>query len=160
MASKASNSKSTATKRSTSSAKTSRRRTTRKTSARSKAPKVSAGLAAKVAEKKPLSSVESKLIPVTSGVALRKKELIEAVITSTGMKRGDVKKIVEAALVEMGRALQDSRDLNLQPFGNVKINRERKLDEGRVLATRIRQARDVTDDKVENVEQITPKAAE
>ncbi|MEO0745268.1 MAG: HU family DNA-binding protein [Pseudomonadota bacterium] len=85
----------------------------------------------------------TKLEPVVAGPALRKKELLDTVALKTGMKRAEVKKVVEATLTMMGLALQDSRDLNLQPFGTVKINRERKLPAGKVVAARIRQARDL-----------------
>ncbi|MEL7091181.1 MAG: HU family DNA-binding protein [Pseudomonadota bacterium] len=108
-------------------------------------PKTTASTAKTAAPKAPVATV-SKLEPVVSGPDYRKKDLLDAVAAKTGMKRSDVKKVVEAALFEMGTALQDSRDLNLQPFGNVKINRERKLAEGRVLVTRIRQARDLAGD--------------
>ncbi|WP_299693470.1 HU family DNA-binding protein [uncultured Tateyamaria sp.] len=88
----------------------------------------------------------TKLEPVVAGPALRKKELLDTVALKTGMKRSEVKKVVEATLATMGLALQDSRDLNLQPFGTVKINRERKLPDGKVVAARIRQARDLPAD--------------
>ena len=88
----------------------------------------------------------TKLEPVVAGPALRKKELLDTVALKTGIKRAEVKKVVEATLAVMGLALQDSRDLNLQPFGTVKINRERKLPDGKVVVTRIRQARDLPQD--------------
>ena len=88
----------------------------------------------------------TKLEPVVAGPALRKKELLDSVALKTGIKRAEVKKVVEATLAVMGLALQDSRDLNLQPFGTVKINRERKLPDGKVVVTRIRQARDLPQD--------------
>ncbi|MEM7632795.1 MAG: HU family DNA-binding protein [Pseudomonadota bacterium] len=88
----------------------------------------------------------TKLEPVVAGPALRKKELLDTVALKTGIKRAEVKKVVEATLAVMGLALQDSRDLNLQPFGTVKINRERKLPDGKVVVTRIRQARDLPKD--------------
>ncbi|MEL7166342.1 MAG: HU family DNA-binding protein [Pseudomonadota bacterium] len=106
-------------------------------------PKTAATKAKAAAPKAPVATV-SKLEPVVSGPDYRKKELLDAVAAKTGMKRAEVKKVVEATLYEMGAALQDSRDLNLQPFGVVKLQRERKLLEGRVLVTRIRQARDLT----------------
>lgn len=89
----------------------------------------------------------TKLEPVVAGPALRKKELLDTVALKTGMKRAEVKKVIEAALTTMGLALQDSRDLNLQPFGTVKINRERKLPDGKVVVARIRQARDLPTDE-------------
>ena len=77
--------------------------------------------------------------PVVAGPEMRKKELIEAVVTRSGMKKKDVKPVVEAMLAVLGNALQDGRALNLQPMGKVKINREKKLASGRMLVARIRQ---------------------
>ncbi|WP_299041335.1 HU family DNA-binding protein [uncultured Tateyamaria sp.] len=77
--------------------------------------------------------------PVVAGPMMRKKELIEAVVAKSGMKKKDVKPAVEATLAVLGEALQDGRTLNLQPMGKVKINREKKLASGRMLVARIRQ---------------------
>ncbi|MEM6761160.1 MAG: HU family DNA-binding protein, partial [Pseudomonadota bacterium] len=118
-------------------------------------PKTTASRPKTAAPKPPVATV-SKLEPVVSGPDYRKKELLDAVAAKTGMKRSEVKKVIDATLFEMGAALQDSRDLNLQPFGNVKINRERKLSAGRVLVTRIRQARDLATD---DTGQAAPAAA-
>ncbi|WP_229801298.1 HU family DNA-binding protein [Tateyamaria omphalii] len=70
---------------------------------------------------------------------MRKKELIDAVVARSGMKKKDIKPAVEATLAVLGEALGDGRALNLQPMGKVKINREKKLASGRLLIARIRQ---------------------
>ena len=134
-----------------STAKTSAKSTTAPKKKTTKAPtsitaaaKAAAGKDTTPAPVKP--ATVTKLEPVVAGPALRKKELLDTVALKTGMKRSEVKKVVEATLTTMGLALQDSRDLNLQPFGTVKVNRERKLPDGKVVAARIRQARDLPQD--------------
>ncbi|WP_223421131.1 HU family DNA-binding protein [Tateyamaria pelophila] len=81
--------------------------------------------------------------PVVAGPMMRKKELINAVVAKSGIKKKDAKPVIEAMLEVLGSALQDGRELNLQPLGKVKVNREKKLAVGKVLITRIRQARDL-----------------
>lgn len=94
--------------------------------------------------------------PVVSGPVMRKKELIDAVVTRSGIKKRDAKPVVEAMLEVLGAALQEGRELNLQPMGKVKVKREKKMAEGKVLVTRIRQARTLSarlapaDDGAEN----------
>ena len=70
---------------------------------------------------------------------MKKKELIEAVVARSGIKKKDAKPVVEAMLAVLGEALQDGRALNLHPMGKGKINREKKLASGRMLVARIRQ---------------------
>lgn len=74
------------------------------------------------------------------GPVLRKKELVDTVVTRSGLKRKDVKPVVESLLAVMGEALGENRELNLPPFGRVVIRKEKKLANGRVVVTKIRQS--------------------
>lgn len=74
------------------------------------------------------------------GPILRKKELVDTVVTRSGLKKKDVKPVVESMLAVMGEALGDNRELNLPPFGRVVIRKEKKLAKGRVVITKIRQS--------------------
>ena len=113
----------------------------------------------------PASVVESPK-PVVLGPVMRKPELIDAVVAKSGMKKKDVKPVVEAMLAILGSALQDSRELNLQPLGKVKVNREKKMPNGKVLIARIRQSQDLPseeahpDPKDLDDDVVTPTAAE
>ncbi|MFL4471424.1 HU family DNA-binding protein [Tateyamaria armeniaca] len=80
---------------------------------------------------------------VVLGPMMRKPELVNAVVAKSGMKKKDVKPIVEATLAVLGAALQDSRELNLQPMGKIKVNREKKKPNGKVMIARIRQSQDL-----------------
>jgi len=80
---------------------------------------------------------------VVLGPMMRKPELINAVVAKSGMKKKDVKPIVEATLAVLGAALQDNRELNLQPMGKIKVNREKKKPTGKVMIARIRQSQDL-----------------
>ena len=81
--------------------------------------------------------------PVVLGPMMRKPELISAVVAKSGMKKKDVKPIVEATLAVLGSALQDARELNLEPMGKIKVTREKKRPTGKVLVARIRQTQDL-----------------
>lgn len=78
--------------------------------------------------------------PVVSGPVMRKKELIDLVVERSGVKKKDAKPVVEATLAILGEALADTRELNLQPLGKVKVRREKLMPNGRVMVTKIRQS--------------------
>ena len=40
----------------------------------------------------------------------------------------------------LGEALAETRELNLQPLGKVKVRREKLMPNGRVMVTKIRQS--------------------
>lgn len=76
---------------------------------------------------------------VILGPVMRKKELTDTIVTRTGMKKKDVKPVVEQMLAVMGEALGDNRELNLPPFGQLKVRREKTLAKGRMVVAKIRQ---------------------
>lgn len=78
--------------------------------------------------------------PVVSGPVMRKKELIDLVVERSGIKKKDAKPVVEATLEILGEALAETRELNLQPLGKVKVRREKLMPNGRVMVTKIRQS--------------------
>ncbi len=73
-------------------------------------------------------------------VALRKRALIDRVVAVSGMKKKDVKPVVEATLAVLGDALSNEEPMNLQPLGKVMINRRKEVNNGEVLITRIRRS--------------------
>ena len=85
-------------------------------------------------------ALATKAQAVVMGAVMRKKELIERVVERSGIKKKDAKPVVEAMLSVLGDALADHRELALQPFGKVKIKRERILPNGRMMVARIRQS--------------------
>ena len=77
---------------------------------------------------------------VVMGAVMRKRELLDTVVTQSGLKKKDVKPIVESTLEVLAAALAEKRELNLQPLGRVMIRREKQVRNGRVLVAKIRQA--------------------
>ncbi len=87
----------------------------------------------------PQPSVVETLSPVVLSNELRKKELFELVVERSGMKKKDVKPVVEAMLAVLGDAFAEQREMNLQPLGKVKIQRGKELHDGRALVLKLRQ---------------------
>ncbi|MGB5864609.1 MAG: HU family DNA-binding protein [Sulfitobacter sp.] len=84
-------------------------------------------------------SVVEALSPVLMGIELRKKELFDLVVTRSGLKKRDVKPVVEAMLAVLGDALAEQREMNLPPLGKIKVQRGKELPDGRALVLKLRQ---------------------
>ena len=76
---------------------------------------------------------------VVSGPELKKKELIELVVARAGIKKRYAKPTVEAVLAVLGEALDEGRELNLRPFGKMKVQRAKEVSNGKVMNVRLRQ---------------------
>ncbi|WP_322865697.1 HU family DNA-binding protein [Aquicoccus sp. G2-2] len=101
-----------------------------------------AGQTKPTADVAPVDAAPAKVVAAevdTSPPALRKKELLTAVVARSGVKRRDAKATLEAALEIMGETIADGRDMNLPGFGKAKVARSKKLTRGSVYVTRIRQ---------------------
>ncbi|MFV8557533.1 HU family DNA-binding protein [Sulfitobacter sp. SBS6] len=77
--------------------------------------------------------------PVILGPVMRKKELIDTVVERSGVKKRDAKPVVDAMLAVLGEALSDSRELNLPPFGKLKVINEKELKNGKMIRVKVRQ---------------------
>lgn len=84
-------------------------------------------------------SVVETLSPVVMRNELRKKELFELVVERSGMKKKDVKPVVEALLAVLGDALSEQREMYLPPLGKLKVQRGKELPDGRALVLKLRQ---------------------
>ncbi len=139
----------TSTKRTTSTAK---KPTTRSTTAKTatKTPVAAAPQPAVAQAEAPtppavMPEVVDGPQPVVAGPMMRKKELVDKVVEASGIKKKDAKPVVEAMLRVLGDALRDGRELNLHPFGNMKVRRAKEMTKARVLTTKVRQRKPGTD---------------
>lgn len=112
-------------------------KTTVKTPSASAVSKVDTTNAPKATTAAP--AVVETLSPVVVSNELRKKELFELVVEKSGMKKKDVKPVVEAMLSVLGHALSEQREMDLPPFGKLKIQRGKELPDGRALVLKLRQ---------------------
>ncbi|SEF94636.1 HU family DNA-binding protein [Jhaorihella thermophila] len=145
--------------RKTTSVKSTATRTTRKTtSARSAKTVKTAKSASAKAEPAPAPEQPSVTAPtpmpqVVKAAAsepapdLRKKELIDRVVATSGVKKRDAKPAAEATLAVLGEMLAEGRELNLPGLGKVRINRVEEKDGARVIVCRVRQTAGGTTDR-------------
>ncbi|MDP5216539.1 HU family DNA-binding protein [Ruegeria sp. 2205SS24-7] len=91
--------------------------------------------------------------PVVAAPELRKKELIDQVVVRSGVKKKDAKPAIEALLAILGETVAEGRELNLQPFGKLKINRSEEKANGRVVICRLRQSAAVAEKEKEPLAQ-------
>lgn len=108
----------------------------------------------------------SPVVVTTSDAAspapgLNKKELIDEAVLRSGVKKKDAKPVVEALLAVLGEAVAEGRDLNLRPFGKLRVNRSEARSNGTVHMCRLRQPLDtaqdsaVTEEKTEDLAQLS-----
>lgn len=116
------------------------------TSSKTKTPAPKSTLRKKTTAKLPQTKKRAVSAPkkptaaaTTVSAELRKRELIEAVVQRSGVKKKDAKPVVEAMLQEIGENLAEGRDLVLPPLGKIKVAREKKTQNGRVIVVRVRQ---------------------
>ena len=116
-----------------------------KTAPRKAAPKAAQSTLAKSAPKssapiiKVVSDAPAKALSSATPAVLRKKELIERVVATSGAKKKDAKPAIEAVLEVLGKALAAGEDLNLPGLGKVMIKRRKEQPSATVLTCRIRQ---------------------
>ncbi|WP_368183792.1 HU family DNA-binding protein [Aestuariibius sp. HNIBRBA575] len=128
-------------------AKTATKRTTKAKTTTAKTTKAKAPIA-KTAPVSAKTTVPSATLvqdkAVIAGPVLKKPELIDRVVETSGLKKKDVKPIVEAMLVELGKAIAKGEELNLPDFGKLKTNRSKELANGKVMICKIRQPKPVS----------------
>lgn len=121
-------------------ATTPRKTTAPRTKTAPKAPVTRAATSAQTPAAAPATpAVVAAASPVVAGPVLKKRELIDRVVARSGVKKKDAKPAVEAALAVLGEALANGEELNLQPFGRMKINREKVAGNNRIIICKLRQ---------------------
>lgn len=91
----------------------------------------------------PLPKVVTVSGPLVGEADMKKKELIDLVVERSGIKKKDAKPTIEAVLAILGEAIANGRELNLQPFGKLRINRSEEKPNGRVTICKLRQSKSV-----------------
>ena len=70
---------------------------------------------------------------------VRRKELVERIVATSGMKPNAVKSVLDAVLVELGDALSAGEGLNIHPLGKVTVNRKKDMEDRQILICKIRR---------------------
>ncbi|SFQ56646.1 DNA-binding protein HU-alpha [Roseivivax halotolerans] len=85
------------------------------------------------------ATLDPSVLPPSQQPDLKKRELVDKIVKRTGIKKKDVKPVIEEALQILGDALSEGRELNLKPFGKMKVQRVKDVQNGQVLVTKVRQ---------------------
>ncbi|MBY6065257.1 HU family DNA-binding protein [Leisingera aquaemixtae] len=126
-------------------------RTAKKSGASARKPAAGKAAARKTGAAKPADAapaapepvVVAAAAPVVQAAALAKRELVEQAVERSGVKKKDAKPVVEAVLALLGEAVAEGRELNLKPFGKLRVNRSQERGNGRVFVCRLRQPQTV-----------------
>lgn len=89
--------------------------------------------------KKKTTKSAAKPAAVEPRPVLKKRDLIERVVTDTGLKRREVKAVTEAVLHAMGEAVGQGDGLVLEPFGKLRVARATDNGASRVLTCKLRR---------------------
>lgn len=112
------------------------------------AKKTTAKTTAKTAAKaeKPAKAAKPVLVAATGPVegaetapVMKLKDLVARVAEATGAKKPQVKEIVEAALTQIGKALDGGETVHLPALGKLKVNRTRALEQGAILSMKLKR---------------------
>ncbi|MBU2993518.1 HU family DNA-binding protein [Octadecabacter sp. 1_MG-2023] len=113
-------------------------KTTTKTAAATTKTTTTAAAKAAPAPATKATIVES-VTPVVTATPIKKPELIDRVMAETGMKKKDVKPVVEAMLTVLGRTLADGEELTVPPLGKVMIKRVKDVANAKIMTLKVRQ---------------------
>lgn len=86
----------------------------------------------------PKATIVEAVTPVVSELPIKKPELIERVMAETGMKKKDVKPVVEAMLAVLGRTLTAGEELTVPPLGKVMIKQMKEVANAKILTLKLR----------------------
>lgn len=128
------------------------KRTTAKTATKAKtktdAPRPSAsatppeaGISAPRADKDADISSDTNAASGEQVKILGKRELVERVVSASGIKKRAAKPVIEAMLKELGDALSRGETLNLQPFGKGIVKTRKDLENAEVVELRLRRSK-------------------
>lgn len=140
---KATSAKTTAAKKASSTKKTTSAKSTAVKTTKAPAPQVVSIDQVRVTEEKVAQDAIDQAVAATLTKSaepeeLKRKEFIDLVVARSGMKKKDVKPVVEAMLEVLGQSLSDGREFNLPPLGKLKVQRMKENDGTQVMVAKIR----------------------
>ena len=128
----------------TSSKKTASTTKSKTTTAAAKAPKKTASKTepktTSASTTAPQATVVEAAKPVVAANLVKKPELIDRIVAESGMKKKDVKPVVEATLAVLAKTLVDGEELQVPPLGKVKINQMKDLANAKIIKLKIRHS--------------------
>lgn len=97
------------------------------------------GTKATVASRSKAATIATTAQHIETKAVLKKAELLEKVVTQTGVKKRDAKVVIEATLASIADALTDSTEVNLPPLGKIRPVKSKEINQGaKVLTLKLR----------------------
>ena len=72
-------------------------------------------------------------------ILVRRKELVERIVASSGLKPKAVKTVLDAVLKEIGDILFDGDGLNVPPLGKLVVTRRKDISGAQILNCKLRR---------------------
>ena len=91
------------------------------------------------------ATLDPQRLPPELQPELKTRELIEMVAERSGVKKKTAKPVVEALLAILGEQLSDGREMNIKPFGKLKVQRVKKTPNGQMVVTKIKVSEETPD---------------
>lgn len=124
-------------------------KTTAKPTKTATKPKVATATAKKAAVAKPQPALKTSVTapkatvvevtkPLVAAPLIKKPELIDRIVAESGLKKKDVKPVVEATLAVLARALVNGEELQVPPLGKVKINQMKDVANAKIIKLKVR----------------------
>jgi DNA-binding protein HU-alpha len=91
------------------------------------------------------SRVKAKVVStraVRSGAQIKKKDMVERVATASGVKKADVKAVLDATFVLIAERLAAGDELQVPPLGRLRMLREKDTGRARIATLRLQLAGD------------------
>ncbi|WP_168222988.1 HU family DNA-binding protein [Oceanicola sp. D3] len=88
---------------------------------------------------KPEITVVTPAEPVVAEGIVKKVELVARVVEATGLKRKDVKPVVEATLQEVNRIIGEGSNLQLPELGKLMIHKRKDVPNGEMVMLKLRR---------------------
>lgn len=115
-----------------------------------KAPSHMAAAAASAATTAKAASAQASAAEADAGASeavvdetpiVKRKEFLERVSQSSGLRKNQIKPAFDAILRELGEALAAGEKLNLPPLGKLSVNRIREAENATIVVTKLRRSK-------------------
>lgn len=96
--------------------------------------------AKKTATPRAKQAVKTTSVPAAESTKIvKRKELVERIVASSGLKPNVIKSVLDATLKEIGDTLSAGETLQLPSLGKVSVNRRKDIANGEVMICKIRR---------------------
>jgi len=85
-------------------------------------------------------TVDGVTKPALAAGLIKKQELMDRVVAETGMKKKDVKPVVEAMVEVMTKALVNGEEFQVPPLGKLKIQKVKEVPNAKIITLKLRHS--------------------